>query len=252
MFNIDKQKFGTFVAMLRKEKGITQKELAERLFISDKAVSKWETASSVPSIDLLIPLANILGVTATELLMCQRIQQDNILNTAQVEQVVKTAISYSEEEQSRAYQNKNKWGFIYFLSFTIASLEMLFTYMSGRITTGLIVSMILGGIFGIYFCFFAKTKLPTYYDENRISAFTDGLFEINLPGLSLNNSNWGEILKVWRIWAVTLMLAYPIISYIQTSFFSGLWRMIIDLFLALLFTLGGLFIPAYAVGKKYE
>lgn len=252
MFNIDKQKFGTFVAMLRKEKGITQKELAERLFISDKAVSKWETASSVPSIDLLIPLANILGVTATELLMCQRIQQDNILNTAQVEQVVKTAISYSEEEQSRAYQNKNKWGFIYFLSFTIASLEMLFTYMSGRITTGLIVSMILGGIFGIYFCFFAKTKLPTYYDENRISAFTDGLFEINLPGLSLNNSNWGEILKVWRIWAVTLMLAYPIINYIQTSFFSGIRRMIIDLFLALLFTLGGLFIPAYAVGKKYE
>lgn len=252
MFNIDKQKFGTFVAMLRKEKGITQKELAERLFISDKAISKWETASSVPSIDLLIPLANILGVTATELLMCQRIEQDNILNTAQVEQVVKTAISYSEEEQSRAYQNKNKWGFIYFLSFAIGSLEMLFTYMSGRITTGLIVSMILSGIFGIYFCFFAKTKLPTYYDENRISAFTDGLFEINLPGLSLNNSNWGEILKVWRIWAVTLMLAYPIISYIQTSFFSGLWRMIIDLFLALLFTLGGLFIPAYAVGKKYE
>lgn len=252
MFNIDKQKFGTFVAMLRKEKGITQKELAERLFISDKAVSKWETASSVPSIDLLIPLENILGVTATELLMCQRMEQGNTLNTKQVEQVVKTAISYSEEEQTRAYQNKNKWGFIYFLSLTIACLEMLFTYMSGRITTGLIVSMILGGILGIYFCFFAKTKLPTYFDENRISAFTDGLFEINLPGLSLNNSNWREILKVWRIWAVTLMLVYPIINYIQTSFFTGIWQMIIDLFLALLFTLGGLFIPAYVVGKKYE
>ena len=55
MFNIDKQKFGTFIAMLRKEKGITQKELAEQLFISDKAVSKWETATSVPKIDLLIP-----------------------------------------------------------------------------------------------------------------------------------------------------------------------------------------------------
>ena len=57
MYSIDRQKFGTFVATLRKEKGITQKELAEQLFISDKAVSKWETASSVPSIDLLIPLA---------------------------------------------------------------------------------------------------------------------------------------------------------------------------------------------------
>ena len=60
--------------------------------------------------------------------------------------------------------------------------------MSGCITTGLIVSMILGAAFGIYFCFFAKEKLPTYYDENRICVYTDGLFEMNLPGLSLNNS----------------------------------------------------------------
>ena len=40
MYEIDNQKFGAFVAMLRKEKGYTQKELAERLFLSDKAVSK--------------------------------------------------------------------------------------------------------------------------------------------------------------------------------------------------------------------
>ena len=42
MFEIDKQKFGAFVAELRKEKGYTKKELAQRLFISDKAVSKWK------------------------------------------------------------------------------------------------------------------------------------------------------------------------------------------------------------------
>ena len=46
MFEIDKQKFGVFVAMLRKEKGLTQKELAKLLYISDKAVSKWETGVS--------------------------------------------------------------------------------------------------------------------------------------------------------------------------------------------------------------
>lgn len=42
MSNIDKEKFGAFIAMLRKEKGLTQKELAGQLAISDKAVSKWE------------------------------------------------------------------------------------------------------------------------------------------------------------------------------------------------------------------
>ena len=46
MYTIDKQEFGAFVARLRKERGFTQKELAQRLFISDKAVSKWETGVS--------------------------------------------------------------------------------------------------------------------------------------------------------------------------------------------------------------
>lgn len=46
MFEIDKKKFGAFVSELRREKGFTQKELAEKLFISDKAISKWETGVS--------------------------------------------------------------------------------------------------------------------------------------------------------------------------------------------------------------
>lgn len=172
MFNIDKQKFGAFIATLRKEKGITQKELAEQLFISDKAVSKWETAVSVPNIDLLVPLADLLGVTVTELLMCQRMEQDNTLNATQVEQVVKAAITYSEAEQTRAYHNNGKWGLICIFSLIIACLELKFSYMNGCITTGLIVSMTLGATFGIYFCFFAKEKLPTFYDENCICAYS--------------------------------------------------------------------------------
>lgn len=66
MFEIDKQRFGKFVAELRKEKGVTQKELAKELFISDKAISKWETGVSIPDTALLVPLANLLGVSVTE------------------------------------------------------------------------------------------------------------------------------------------------------------------------------------------
>lgn len=46
MFDIDKEKLGAFIAELRKEKGYTQKELADKLFLSNKAVSKWETGVS--------------------------------------------------------------------------------------------------------------------------------------------------------------------------------------------------------------
>lgn len=47
MFEIDKRKFGEFVSALRKEKGLTQKQLAEKLYISNKAISKWETGGSL-------------------------------------------------------------------------------------------------------------------------------------------------------------------------------------------------------------
>ncbi len=46
MHTIDYEKFGTFLAQLRRERGMTQKDLAQRLFVSDKAVSKWERGVS--------------------------------------------------------------------------------------------------------------------------------------------------------------------------------------------------------------
>lgn len=46
MYELDKKKFGSFVATLRREQGLTQKELAQGLYISDKAISKWETGVS--------------------------------------------------------------------------------------------------------------------------------------------------------------------------------------------------------------
>lgn len=74
MYELDREKFGSFIARLRKEKGYTQKELAEKLSISDKAVSKWETGKSLPDISLLVILADIMEVTVTELLEARRIE----------------------------------------------------------------------------------------------------------------------------------------------------------------------------------
>ena len=49
MDQIDKERFGAFLSRLRREKGLTQRELADRLYVSDKAVSKWERGLSLPS-----------------------------------------------------------------------------------------------------------------------------------------------------------------------------------------------------------
>ena len=56
MYQLDNEKFGKFICELRKEKNLTQKELAEKLFVSDKTVSKWERGASITSCfkDLLL------------------------------------------------------------------------------------------------------------------------------------------------------------------------------------------------------
>lgn len=67
MYQIDNERFGQFLSDLRKEKSMTQKELADKLFVSDKTVSKWERGNSMPNVTLLIPIADVLGITVTAL-----------------------------------------------------------------------------------------------------------------------------------------------------------------------------------------
>lgn len=59
---------GAIIRQLREEKGMTQAELAEKLSVSDKAVSRWETGRGYPDITLIEPLASVLGVSVSELL----------------------------------------------------------------------------------------------------------------------------------------------------------------------------------------
>lgn len=65
---MDNEKFGDFIATLRKNKGLTQKELALKLSVTDKAVSKWERGLSFPDITLINSLAEILEVDVSEIL----------------------------------------------------------------------------------------------------------------------------------------------------------------------------------------
>ena len=67
---------GEIIKRLRENKNITQKELADKLYISDKTVSKWETGKGFPDISLLEPLASTLGISVIELL-----DGETIINT---------------------------------------------------------------------------------------------------------------------------------------------------------------------------
>lgn len=74
---MDQIKIGMFISQLRKEKGLTQAALAEKLNITDRAVSKWERGISLPDSSTMLPLCEILGINVNELLTGERIDMEN-------------------------------------------------------------------------------------------------------------------------------------------------------------------------------
>ena len=99
---MDQAKVGKFIALLRKEKGFTQEALGQRLGVTNKTVSRWETGAYMPDIELLIPLGEILGVSVNELLAGERLSDEQFRKQADenlVEMVQENAFSLKERTE---------------------------------------------------------------------------------------------------------------------------------------------------------
>ena len=68
---------GKFIANCRKEKGLTQAQLAEKLNITDRAISKWETGKCMPDSSIMLELCEILGITVNELLSGEKADMES-------------------------------------------------------------------------------------------------------------------------------------------------------------------------------
>ena len=79
---MDTKAVGRLIAQRRKALGLSQAELAERLHVTDKAVSKWETGRGMPAIDSLEPLAEVLGLSVSELLSGRELTAEELPRTA--------------------------------------------------------------------------------------------------------------------------------------------------------------------------
>ena len=101
---MDAVKTGALIAQARKERELTQKELAERLHVSAQAVSKWERGLSCPDIGLLEPLAEALGITVTELLSGQRGEEPK-------EELVRDSLRFGLNQLGRKIRQW-KWLFV--------------------------------------------------------------------------------------------------------------------------------------------
>ena len=251
-FELDKEKFGEFIARLRKEKRMTQKELAEKLFVSDKAVSKWERGQSLPDITMLNPLAEALEVTAAELINCGRIENEKV-DTSQVDEIVEKAIVLSDEDKKEKRKALKKRLIIYFICFAIGAGATYCFYKNNgaQYYQSLITIEVLTAIFGAYFMFFVKERLPKYFDENKISTFSDGFFRLNTPGVYYNNRNWPHIIKNARISLMITMVALPLASILVRTFFKdSLTYTLVTVFS--MSSIMGIFTPIYFGAIRYK
>ncbi len=102
---MDQIKIGNFISFLRKEQNLTQRELAERLGVTDRAVSKWENGRGLPDLSLLVPLCEVLGISVNELLCGERIEREDLPEKAQ--DIVLDALTDSQKKVRHT-----KWRFL--------------------------------------------------------------------------------------------------------------------------------------------
>jgi len=106
---MDEKRLGNFIAQRRKALDMTQKDLAEKLHVTDKAVSKWETGKGFPDLKIMEPLADALQVTLYELMEGQTAdtsQQNPIVELQAADQVVRQTVDYSRARKKKTKGQK--------------------------------------------------------------------------------------------------------------------------------------------------
>ena len=117
---MDQQKIGEFLKTLRKERNITQEQLAEEMHVSRRTVSRWETGSNMPDLDILIDISEYYDVDLKEILNGER--KDEQMDKEMKETVLKVA-EYENEEKERIMKRLH-------ILFIIALVFMTFLLVS--------------------------------------------------------------------------------------------------------------------------
>ena len=125
---------GKFIAELRKEHGFTQEQLGDKVGVTNKTVSRWETGTYLPPVDVLLTMSELFGVSINEILSGKRLSKEEYIETAEenLKQAIK-ATSFSLEEKTKYF--KKKW-----LKEHIAIISLWGLCIIGVFTAGVILT----------------------------------------------------------------------------------------------------------------
>ena len=158
---MEQVKIGKFIASKRKEQGLTQLQLAEKLGITDRAVSKWETGKSLPDASLMPELCKLLKITINDLLCGEVVSVENY--NEKTEKALLEMVKKEETQNKKLMMYENVIGFGSTISFLIQVLVAVFFVKN---TTAQIILFILAFAFLIVGVSFAlKIEAETGYYE---------------------------------------------------------------------------------------
>ncbi len=177
---MDQIKVGAFLKDLRKEKGITQEQLAEELGVSGRTISRWETGKNMPDISLLVEIAEFFDVSIPEIIKGER-KSENMKE--ETKEVVETMSDYAKAEKEQLIKS--------FRNMSIIGLVALLIYMVMRETGVYDRNIFLQYTYGI-------SESLIYVTVVMFPLYTTGLlskFRINRANYKFSSVPW-PVMKV--------------------------------------------------------
>lgn len=134
-------KIGTFIAELRKDHGLTQEQMGEKIGVTNKTVSRWETGVYLPPADALLAVSELFGVSVNELLTGRRLTDQEYKHIAE-ENLVQTVRAGSFSLKDKAAYYKKKWRKEHLALMILCGFCVLAVLTAGiLLKKGLLVSM---------------------------------------------------------------------------------------------------------------
>ncbi|OPZ86665.1 MAG: helix-turn-helix protein [Firmicutes bacterium ADurb.Bin419] len=161
---MDLNKTGKFIANLRKEKGLAQEQFGEKVGVTNKTVSRWETGIYLPPADVLVIMSDMFDVSINELLSGQRLSEDEYKQAAEVnlQQTIK-ASSFTLKDKIDFY--KKKWLKEHIAIMVFIGICIIGVFVSGIMMSNVIVSYLAFVLLIIAHCWRNNTMMA--YVENN-------------------------------------------------------------------------------------
>lgn len=159
---MDQEKIGEFIRELRRENNMTQEQLAEKMGVTDKSISRWENGRTMPDISMLGILASELNCTIPELLNGKKMTKDELI---ELKETIDNLIEYESNQQIKNDRKTNKYNIVGCIALTLAVFNNAFGYLN-YIFTSNVVEMVQGALYGICIC---ANMISLYNRSHNIS-----------------------------------------------------------------------------------